>query len=86
MFESVAFSFTLPYTTDPTSLHLPDIPDVLCHVYSYRGPINYFCEQIHESRRSLVMAARPCWRFSGPALDVLWKPLADLFCALGIAS
>lgn len=76
---------------DPT-LRLPDVPDVLHHVFSYLDPIHYSDEEIHTSHRSLAMAARTCRGFSGLALDVLWKrlpndqPLAELLCTIGIAA
>ena len=85
----------LLYTTmtDPTSkLSLPDVPDILCQVFSYLDPIHYSGERMYEVRQSLATAARTCRGFTGPALDILWKrlpddqPLSDLLCTLGIAA
>ncbi|KAI1787410.1 hypothetical protein LXA43DRAFT_1165746 [Ganoderma leucocontextum] len=75
-----------------TSRSLPDVPDVLYHVFSYLDPVHQLDDDaVYESRRSLAIAARTCQGFTGPALDVLWKrlpddqPLADLLCALEIS-
>ncbi|PIL25793.1 hypothetical protein GSI_11543 [Ganoderma sinense ZZ0214-1] len=79
--------------TRATSRSLPDVPDILHHVFSYLDPIHQSGDgQAYESRLSLAFAARTCHGFTGPALDVLWKrlpddqPLADLLCELGIAT
>lgn len=77
------------------SRSLPDVPDVLHHVFSFLDPIHQFQrdhDKVYESRRSLALAARTCRGFAGPALDVLWKrlpddqPLADLLCEVGMAT
>ena len=79
----------------PASRSLPDVPDVLYHVFSYLDPIHhsrYQHDQLYESRRALAVAARTCRGFTGPALDILWKrlpddqPLADILCEVGIAT
>ena len=75
-----------------TTHTLPDVPDVLYHVFSYLDPVHQLDddEAVYESRRSLAIAARTCQGFAGPALDVLWRllpddqPLADLLRALDI--
>ncbi|KAM5530655.1 hypothetical protein V8D89_015676 [Ganoderma adspersum] len=79
--------------TGATYHSLPDVPDVLYHVFSYLDPIHQSDDdRVYESRRSLALAARTCRGFTGPALDVLWKrlpddqPLADLLCHLRIAT
>ncbi|KAG8945180.1 hypothetical protein FRC04_001159, partial [Tulasnella sp. 424] len=36
------------------------------------------------SRRSLAAAARVCRRWSGIALDQLWRSLPDLYCLLSL--
>ena len=70
---------------------LPDVPDILYHVFSYLDPIHQLeDDEAYESRRSLAIAARTCQGFTGLALDLLWRrlpddqPLADLLCTLGI--
>lgn len=74
-----------------TTLRLPDVPDILHHVFSYLDPIHCSDREISTPLRSLTMVARTCRGFSGPALDVLWKclpddrPLVNLLCAIGIA-
>ncbi|PIL25776.1 hypothetical protein GSI_11526 [Ganoderma sinense ZZ0214-1] len=74
-----------------TTRTLPDVPDILYHVFSYLDPVHELDDDaVYESRRSLAIAARTCQGFVGPALDVLWRrlpddqPLADLLCALKI--
>ena len=83
---------TMVSATSRTTHTLPDVPDVLYHVFSYLDPVHQLDDDaVYESRRSLAIAARTCWSFMGPALDVLWRrlpddqPLADLLCALDIA-
>ncbi|KAM5540938.1 hypothetical protein V8D89_005249 [Ganoderma adspersum] len=78
--------------TSRTTRTLPDVPDILYHVFSYLDPVHQLDDDaVYESRRSLAIAARTCQGFVGPALDVLWRrlpddqPLADLLCALDIA-
>ena len=79
--------------TSATSRSLPEIPEVLYHIFSYLDPIHQSDDNcVYESRRSLALAARTCRGFTSPALDVLWKrlpddqPLADLLCHLGIVA
>ena len=81
--------------SSPTSLSLPDVPDVLYAIFSFLDPVHHLKhehDQVYESRRSLARAARTCRGFARPALDVLWKrlpddqPLADLLCEVGIAT
>ena len=80
--------------TSSTSRSLPDVPDILYHVFSYLDSVHhsqYEYDRMHESRRSGALAAGTRQGFTGPALDVLWKrlpgdqPLADLLCEPGIA-
>ena len=86
-----------PTMSTPTAvnLSLPDVPDILHHIFVFLDPIHhswYEYDRIYESRQSLARAARTCRSFTGPALDVLWKrlpddqPLADLLCEVGIAT
>ncbi|TBU60004.1 hypothetical protein BD310DRAFT_923663 [Dichomitus squalens] len=92
--HSVLAFLETPTMTSTKSSSLAHFPDILYEVFSFfdTDALSWNKHIVHESRRSLAIAAMTCRGFASPALGVLWKrlpddqPLADLLCAFGIAA